>query len=236
MLSAKLKTLTLISMSLVLGACATAQKVKQIDHLDTVSENPRIIVMPPDIRYYLVTTSGIPEPHAEWTTAARENFSSAVGEYAEAIGADVKILDQSNLGETEVRYEELHSAVGFTVQDSYFGMNKLPTKGETFDWSLGPGVQELAEQHDADYALFVFYRDNQASGGRVAFAILVAAATQSYVGAGSEGGFASLVDLRTGEIVWFNNVTAGSGELRDPEGAKEAVAHLFKDMPASRDQ
>ena len=51
---------------------------------------------------------------------------------------------------------------------------------------------------------------------------------------GSEYGFASLVDLRTGEIVWFNIVTAGSGELRDKDGAAKAVANLFKDIPANR--
>jgi hypothetical protein len=51
------------------------------------------------------------------------------------------------------------------------------------------------------------------------------------VATGYEGGFASLVDLRTGDIVWFNTVAAGAGELRDPAGAKVAVEGLFKDIP-----
>ena len=79
---------------------------------------------------------------------------------------------------------------------------KLPSKGENFDWSLGPGVASIGQQHDADYALFVHYRDYQASGGRVAFAILAAAAGVG-VPMGGEMGFASLVDLKTGDIVWF---------------------------------
>jgi hypothetical protein len=39
------------------------------------------------------------------------------------------------------------------------------------------------------------------------------------------------VDLQTGDIVWFNVVIMGSGELRDKEGAAAAVQSLFKDMP-----
>ena len=48
---------------------------------------------------------------------------------------------------------------------------------------------------------------------------------------GSEGGFASLIDLKTGDIVWFNVVMAGSGELRKEKGAVTAVNALFKDLP-----
>jgi hypothetical protein len=50
---------------------------------------------------------------------------------------------------------------------------------------------------------------------------------------GSESGFAALVDLNTGDIVWFNVVSAGSGELRDSDGAHAVVRQLFKDLPES---
>ncbi len=115
-------------------------------------------------------------------------------------------------------------------------MYTLPSKGngQVFDWSLGPGISALADEHDADYGLFVYYRDYQASGGRVAFAILAAAAGAA-VATGSEHGFASLVDLRTGDIVWFNVVGAGSGELlREETGAAAAVNTLFQDIPTNR--
>jgi hypothetical protein len=114
-------------------------------------------------------------------------------------------------------------------------MTKLPSKGngEVFDWSLGPDISSLADKYEADYALFVYYRDYQASGGRVAFAILAAAAG-GVVQTGSEHGFASLVDLRTGDVVWFNVVGAGSGELREVTGATAAVKTLFKDIPTAQ--
>lgn len=225
----------MLASAMLLTACATGtSNVQTVDHLDSVGDDPRIVLMPPDIRYYLLTAGGVAEPHAEWTTAAQENFAEATLAYADSIGADLKLLDKDDLGTEEIRYETLHSAVGLTVLTHYFGMVKLPSKGTDFDWSLGPEISAIGENHDADYALFVFYRDHQASGGRIAFAILAAAAGVG-VGAGSEGGFASLVDLKTGDIVWFNVVSAGSGELRDRDGAAAAVATLFRDIPTSPD-
>jgi hypothetical protein len=217
---------------LLISGCA-ASNVHQIDRLTTVRENPRVLLMPADIKYYLLTAGGVAEPNAEWTDAAQENFAEAMANYATSIGTDLKMLDKRNLSQAEIEYEELHSAVGYTIISNYFGYSKLPSKNGQFDWSLGPGIKEIGEQHDADYALFVFYRDYQASGGRVALAILTAAATGAASNVGSESGFASLVDLRTGDVVWFNVVSAGSGELRKKEGAASAVQALFKDMPTN---
>jgi len=220
---------------LAAGCTTTGSTTQQIDRLETIRENPSIVMMPPDIRYYLLTAGGVAEPHAEWTTAAEENFATAVEDYAKSIGTDLKVIDKANMSRLETQYEELHSAVGMTIIANHFGTFKLPAKQQQFDWSLGPDISRIGEEHDADYALFVFYRDYQASGGRVAFAILAAAAGATS-NVGSESGFASLVDLRTGDIVWFNIVTAGSGELRDKEGAAAAVAKLFKDIPTNEPQ
>ena len=54
------------------------------------------------------------------------------------------------------------------------------------------------------------------------------------VATGAEQGFASLVDLRTGDIVWFNVVNVGKGELRDEAGAASTVDELFSNIPTSR--
>ncbi len=227
------KALAVIASFLLLSGCAVTTNVQQIDKLESVGENPRIVLMPPDIRYYLLTASGIPEANAEWTEAAKTNFSKALLDYADTIGADVKTISADNMSSDEIQYETLHSAVGLTLMTHHFGITKLPSKAGVFDWSLGPGVDTIARNHEADYALFVYYRDYQASGGRVAFAILAAAAGVG-VNTGSEHGFASLVDLKTGDIVWFNVVNAGVGELRDADSAAKTVNALFKNIPTAR--
>jgi len=234
----RLKNLTLLVSSFVLlaGCVSMTQTASQINQLESIRENPRILLMPPDIKYYLLTAGGVAEPHREWTEAARQNFSVALQEYAASIGTDLVTIDSAaTLGDEEEKDRRLHSVVGMTVQQNHFGMmhlpsKKLPNNKRRFDWSLGPGVSVLGAKYAADYLLFVFYRDYQASGGRVAFSILAAAFGVS-VGTGYEGGFASLVDLKTGDVVWFNTVAVGSGEMRDPNGARTAVERLFKDIP-----
>jgi hypothetical protein len=214
-----------------LAGCATTTKVRQIDRLESVGENPRILIMEPDIKYYLLTVSGVPEPHAEWTIAARENFANALKAYANERGTEVVMMTDSNqVGSAEIAYSKLHGAVGLTIQVNHFGQMRLPNKEGAFDWSLGPGVAEIGEKYNADYALFSYYRDYQASGGRVAFAVLAAVAGVG-MSTGWEQGFASLVDLKTGDIVWFNVVQTSAGELRDEQGAGTVVTNLFKDMP-----
>ena len=217
----------------LLSGCVISSNVQQIDRLESVGENPRIVMMPPDVKYYLLTASGVPEPNVEWTTAARENFHAAMTDYAASIGTDLAFISADSLSENEIRYESLHSAVGSSLLNHHFGMMKLPSKNGKFDWSLGPEIASIGESHEADYALFVYYRDYQASGGRVALAVL-AAAVGGAVATGSEHGFASLVDLKTGDIVWFNVVNAGAGELRNKDGAVTAVRALFKDIPTAR--
>lgn len=227
----KLPTLSILIA--LLSGCVVSSNVQQIDRLESVGENPRIVMMPPDVSYYLLTASGVPEPNVEWTTAARENFTAAMTDYAASIGTDLVLISEDSLSEDEIRYESLHSAVGSSLLNHHFGTMKLPSKSGKFDWSLGPEIASIGEDHDADYALFVYYRDYQASGGRVAMAILAAAVGAAVV-TGSEHGFASLVDLKTGDIVWFNVVNAGAGELRDKDGAVTTVRTLFKDIPTAR--
>lgn len=224
--------IALITVLVVAGCAGTSTTVRQIDRLDTMDkEHPRLLVMPPDVRYYLLTTGGVPQPHSAWTDAARSNFETALVAFARRRNTElVRVPLDTPLGETEVAYQKLYSAVGMTIMANYYGGLKLPTKLNSFEWSLGPGVQALANKYDADYALFSYYRDHQASTGRLAFAVMAGLAGVD-VTLGSEGGFAALVDLHSGDIVWFNRVLAGSGELRDASGAHSAVRTLFKDLP-----
>ena len=49
---------------------------------------------------------------------------------------------------------------------------------------------------------------------------------------GGQQAFASLVDLRTGNVIWFNVVTAAPNEdMREPEGARLLAARLMQGAP-----
>jgi hypothetical protein len=117
----------------------------------------------------------------------------------------------------------LHEAVGGSI----LSLNTLlPTKKNNFDWTLGPGARELAEAQNARYALFVYSRGTYSSAGRIVMAVLFGGAT------GAQLMFASLVDLQTGNIIWFNFAIAGpNADMRLPDGAASLVTSLMKDSP-----
>ncbi len=49
---------------------------------------------------------------------------------------------------------------------------------------------------------------------------------------GSQQAFTSLVDLRTGQVIWFNMAIAGpQADMRNPEGATSLVSSLLEDAP-----
>jgi hypothetical protein len=223
-----LRVLLLAASVGILAGCATTATVSSINKLEARATKPRILLLSPDVKIFALTASGMPEAQADWTESARRNFAKAIVDEAAARNADVVVRD-GQLSDMESRYSKLHGAVGQTVLVNHFAM-KLPAKGGAFDWSLGPGVQEIGEASDADYALFTYYRDYRATGGRVAMAVIFAAAGV-VIPTGGQGGFASLVDLKTGDIVWFNKVDVGTGDLRNPDGAATVVATLVKGLP-----
>jgi hypothetical protein len=220
-----------LAFALAASACVPAQKVAKVERLATQWEKPRVLLMPPDIKFSAMTASGMLEPQADWTQAARENFLAGVAAFAELREVElVRMPENATLSETDLALERLHAVVGPTILINHFGEQKLPTKGGQFDWSLGPSVASLREHYDADYALFSYYRHTQATGGRIAMMVLFAAAGVA-IPTGGQGGFGSLVDLNTGDIVWFNNVPVGTGDLRTPEGAATVVQRLFQTLP-----
>jgi hypothetical protein len=108
---------------------------------------------------------------------------------------------------------------------------ELSTKGKALDWSLGDAVRPLKERTGADYALFTFVRDSYASGERKAAMVALALIGAVSLG-GQQEGYASLVDLNTGRVVWFNQISRMSGDLREAQPAVETVETLLKDFPA----
>jgi len=89
--------------------------------------------------------------------------------------------------------------------------------------------------------------DSFASTGRIALQVLgVAGCFVGFcapnVGGGGQLAYASLVDLHTGEVVWFNVLTAGTqiagvnlGDIRTQAGAAQMVERLLGRMKQGRE-
>ena len=198
----------------------------------------RILLMPADVELSILTAGGLLEPNAEWTKKAEANVKVALETALRGKLADVAYYvpppKNSPKERENLQIIKLHATVGNTIlTHKYIPKLVLPTKKEKFDWGLGKDLTSLREQYNADYALFLHFRDSYASGGRVAIIIAMAVLTAGHVvmHGGVQAAFASLVDLRTGEIVWFNRLVRGTGELREPGPALESVKTLLKAIP-----
>lgn len=189
----------------------------------------KIVVMPMDVELFSVSAGGVLEPRAEWTTQAQGNLKVAFHDRQQQDG----VVFQEFPGEPDEAIENLnrlHGAVGKAINIHHNGQLKLPTKEGKLEWTLGQDVSIIKEKTGADYALFTFVRDSYTSGERAA-AIVVAALFGVGLPGGIQVGYVSLVDLSTGDIVWFNSLIRGSGDLRETEKAKETLTALLKGFP-----
>jgi hypothetical protein len=219
----------------LLAGCATTTH-RQAAELQRTQGVSRIVLMPIDVELSHVTAGGLLEPDAGWTEQAQRNMHTALME--EARSRKVELVDfDPNRGTPEDREKsldlvKLHRAVGSAILvHEYIPELALPSKKGKFDWSLGQETAAIARSQNADYAMFLFVRDSYTTGGRAALIALVAVATlgRGILQGGSQVGFASVVDLKTGDIVWFNRLARGSGDLRTPEVAGETVNALVGD-------
>ena len=221
--------------AIALSGCVPNEALRSSSPLPERVNPSVVLLIKPDVQLSVMTASGLEEPNAEWTAAGQANVERALGQLMRERNASLIPYvepqgDPDKLGRHN-QLMKMHQAVGSTILvHKYNQALALPTKTERFDWTLGPGARQLRQESGADYALFVYLRDSYASAGRVAV-IFVGALFGAAIPGGIQVGFASLVDLRNGEVVWFNRLVSGTGDLRTPEPARQAVDSLLTDLP-----
>jgi hypothetical protein len=223
---------------LMLAGCTTTQQ-----HAGTDFKPPtgsyKLVVMRPDIAVSLLTAGGQLEPREDWTNTARENVLGSLRKQQSRRGGETQVaLSWAEAGgsqEAAVQLNQLHEVVGQSILlHKYLPYGSLPTKKGRFDWTLGELATSYGAASGNDYALFVFARDSFSSGGRAALQAVgflgCLVGVCMIPGGGSQAAFASLVDLKTGNVVWFNFLASSVGDIRDPKGADAMVSKLLDTM------
>src|SRR3982751_2368590 len=213
----------------------------------------KLLVLRPDVTVGSLTTGGMVEPRADWTDQARAAIVAALRAQQAGRGGQVLVIEHRNevpgVSAEELADMERLNAVGdeSIVLHKYLG-DYLPTKrGRGLDWTVGEDAVRLGRKTGYDYALFMHAEDQVASTGRIALGVIGLAGCfvgfcAPNVGGATQLDYASLVDLKTGEVVWFNVVRAGSqipgikfGDLRTPQGAEQMVERLLGRMKPGQD-
>ena len=237
--------------SVALAGCVQTRQFADVEFTPPQG-NYKLLVMRPDVSVGSVTTGGMIEPRADWTEQARANFLTALRAQQAERGGNIFIMEKRESlqgvdADTIAELERLHYAVASSIALHRYSGVYLPTKrNKGLDWTLGEDAVALGQRTGYDYALFLYAEDSFASTGRVALQVLgIAGCFVGFcapnIGGAGQFGYASLVDLRTGEVVWFNVSQAGSqiagikfGDIRTPEGAAQMVDRLLARMKPGR--
>lgn len=226
-----MKKLILALVALSLAACTTTN-TRVAPTVERPAAGATVLLVQPDVKLALLTAAGLPEARADWSQQGRGNLQSAMSADLERRGLKFKVIDPAEaMGGREGQLLRLHEAVGGAIITFNYGPYRLPTKTGKFDWTIGEGAKTLADVYGADYALFTYGNGTYASSGRV-IAMIGLAALGVGIPMGQQQVFVSLVDLRTGRVVWFNYAIAGpNADMRGAEGAGTLVETLLKQAP-----
>lgn len=227
-----LRAFGLAVLVLALAACGTSQPRTFTGQFDRPAAGSRIIIMTPDVQLSMLTTTGIQEPRADWSQSGRDNLLQAVGARLQTRSHAVSTLDpRTAMDGRQGQIIRLHEAVGLSIAATHYLGAPLPTRRDNFEWTLGEGAREIGVAHNADYAIFITAVGSYASSGRV-LAMIGMAALGVGIPLGGQQVVVSLVDLRTGHIIWFNVVLAAPGEdMRNVEGATRLTENLLREIP-----
>jgi len=216
---------------LLVATTAPAVAASLAPGFDSLAGGEKMVLVPPDVELFSISAGGVVEPRGDWTVSAVAHVATAMRAKVGSAGLQVVEIGE----DTTMAFKEafaLHAAVASAIALHHNGSSNLtlPTKGGRLDWSFGDAFGDLARQTGARYALFSWIRDSYASGERVATMVLMAMLGVG-IGGGVQVGYASLVDLQTGQVLWFNKMFRAKGDLRDASSAASSIDELLKDLP-----
>jgi hypothetical protein len=220
----------------VVAIPAAAQSKNLAPGFSALPKGARVVIMPTDIELFSISGGGVLEPKADWTEAASKHFKAAMIAKKEKLGLSSVELNATQADEAE-EVNALHGAIARAISIHHFGALVLPSKEGRLDWSIGEPVQLIRKMTGADYALFSWVRDTYTSDERKAAMVAIAVLSLGRVvptGGGMQTGYASLVDLTTGRVLWFNRLHRGSGDLREADKAAETVDALLSEFPITK--
>lgn len=223
-----------VSPALAQAPVATEMSATRTGFAFPANGEVRLLIFRPDIKIGETTTAGLFQTQAEWHALARKEMIAALLEETRQRGFAASLHEEESalLSEHRALFRLIVSAA---IRHKLFGRDPLPGKAEDLDWTLGAGMAQIAPQSGAHYGLFLFSQDSFESAGRKA-AELVA----SLMGAGAKGGthfgYAALVDLRSGDLLWLNVDLKAGGDVRTADGASARIAQLLSDFPGRAGQ
>jgi hypothetical protein len=193
---------------------------------------PHILLFRPDIDVKEETIGGMQQPNADWTQKARENLIAALKDTQIQRGNTFEILPELSSDDTAAsEYRALFKVVvDAALRHEVFPGDILPNKAKRFDWTLGPGIGRFAKAGVSTYGLFILSQDSYPSAARSKSDVLSSIMGESE-NRNSQKGYAALIDMKTGDLVWLSTDLRMRGDVRTPSGAAVRTVRLLEGFP-----
>ena len=205
----------------------------------------KVAVLPFDVALYQKSASLRPVLKEDWTENAKTHLRTHLIDYFEDSDWKIDFVPESSLAQNHTlkQYSTLYEAVLESIFTYEFGNQRLPIKNKAnVIWTLGDSANQISELEKYDYALFIKVHDTYSTTGsiitsslfNVGMIALTAYSPVVPVGVpilGLQSTYTSIVDLKTGDIIWFDSMGSKSGDLRTEEEAIRTVRAMFKRFP-----
>jgi len=217
------------ALGLVAVACLAAAPARAEPHRAPGAgrlTGAHVLLLPVRVDVYEAATVQLGVVQAERTENAREWVQAALERLLPPERAVMLKYAAPAAPERRERHAQvlgLHTVVrGAILAHQYNVAYYLPSLQGRFAWSLGPGVAVLREDSpSAGYGLFVEIVEHRLLGGT--FVTLGALGSDRLIGV------ASVVDLTTGDVLWFNQERGGS--LATAADTLGMVTRLLGELP-----
>jgi hypothetical protein len=225
--------LSSLALTLALSAPAWAQTPSRnlAPGFTSLPVDAKVVVAPLDVELFELSLGGVLTPKADWTADAGKHMGAALQRKAGQLGIASQTIED-RVADEHAELLHLYGAVARSISLHHAGFLKLPTKEDRLEWSFGDALRPLREATGARYALFTWVRDSYSSPERKA-AMVGLALVGIGLGGGMQVGYASLVDLESGQVLWFNQNASAFGDLRDASSAQSSVDGLLTGFPGT---
>jgi hypothetical protein len=234
---------TLAAICLVaLAGCATSHTSvhRDLSYATETTLPRKVLLLPVEIRVHEISVGGVVEKVDDWSNRASANARSYVKSLASGRGA-FQVVEAPALSAQEKAQLDQHVALYEVVAGSADLALSSPIgawreRAKDFDYTLGPGLKPLAEHTGIDAAMILTGTDYISSAGRKA--AMAMGVVLGVLGGGifiPQGGTAyvsvGVVDMRTGNVLWFATDQSGTTDLRDERDVQQILEQMFQTYP-----
>ncbi len=178
-----------------------------------------------------ISKGNIRETLLSWSALARANINKELKPVARNF--HLKLFDLPALSDTESeivnKYSVLYHLMIYSIVHHIRGEETWQHKINKFDYSIGNGLNFL-RTHGIDAALFIAGRQSVIWKNRGQDATRIINISGKDISMGQMIIIMGLVDLSTGNFLWFNVVDAIEVDLRNPSDVNEILAKIFKEF------